>query len=373
MNKGTENPTQFTAINKEMKHQESGKANESDKAEDGIIHKSYLKDTLNPNPWCRIIGPQNVAEVEINGEKVLGLLDTGCQVTNISEEFCWVQGIPIYPIDHLCDVTQADGTELQYTGYANITLSCPEFPGFQEDIPVLVVPETDYHSQVPITIGTLTLGQMMSGGTLKEGQPMSESWSKVYSSMVKMQKLQAEPSSLGKIKTTKTIVIPAMSTLTIPCAHRVRGYGQHLNVMVEPKVIHHKVQVVPTTSLLKIHESKIPVQFDNSTNQAISIPKGTVVGNVHLGNTIPKIMGSNLLASKPEQNGSNIPKASSNSQIVTDQTELKCAMADVSTPLLEGTNKCGEVPSTEAHNKINKEASMNTKNPQRGTEFLQVC
>ena len=40
------------------------------------------------NPWSRLIGRANEEQIVISGHPVIALVDTGNQVTHISEAFC---------------------------------------------------------------------------------------------------------------------------------------------------------------------------------------------------------------------------------------------------------------------------------------------
>ena len=53
------------------------------------------------NPWSRLIGRANEEQIVINGHPMTALLDTGSQVTHISEAFCQANNIQIHPLDKL--------------------------------------------------------------------------------------------------------------------------------------------------------------------------------------------------------------------------------------------------------------------------------
>ena len=281
----------------------------------------------------------------------MGLLDSGCQCTNISEQFCWDNGLEILPIEHLCDITQADGSVYDYLGYTELTLTCSEFPTFKLDLPALVVPTTEYHEQVPITIGTHTLAQMLESKSLPDKSKMSRSWNYAIGSMEHLVKLAANPSqSLGKVKTTKSILVPPMSSILVPCLHKVKGHGMHMNVMVEPKVVKQaNLEILPSAHLLKLHESKLPIQVRNNSIKAMTIPKNTLVGEIHLCNTIPKIMGSKVVFNKKDQ-----------APVLSDQTDIKTAAANSTNPLSENSSKFSNRDQT-----VKIESLSNSTNPQK--------
>ena len=64
------------------------------------------------DPWPRLIGRANEEQIVINGHPVTVLLDTGRQVTHISEAFCQANEIQINPLDQLVEIEGTGGTVL---------------------------------------------------------------------------------------------------------------------------------------------------------------------------------------------------------------------------------------------------------------------
>ena len=64
-------------------------------------NRNSQRNTLNPDPWARLIGRANEEKILINGKSVTALLDTGSQVTHISHDYYQAMGIPIHPITQL--------------------------------------------------------------------------------------------------------------------------------------------------------------------------------------------------------------------------------------------------------------------------------
>ena len=61
------------------------------------------------DPWTRLIGRTNEEQIVINGYPVTALLDTGSQVTHISEAFCKANEIQINPLDQLVEIEGIGG------------------------------------------------------------------------------------------------------------------------------------------------------------------------------------------------------------------------------------------------------------------------
>ena len=64
------------------------------------------------DPWSRLIGRANEEQVVINGHPVTALLDTGSQITHVSEAFCQANQIQINPLDQLVEIVGTGGIVL---------------------------------------------------------------------------------------------------------------------------------------------------------------------------------------------------------------------------------------------------------------------
>ena len=58
----------------------------------------------NPDPLVRLIGEANEAEIIKENEKVKGLIDSGAQVSSISDTFTFKLGLKVKQLDTLLDL-----------------------------------------------------------------------------------------------------------------------------------------------------------------------------------------------------------------------------------------------------------------------------
>ena len=61
------------------------------------------------DPWTRLVGRAN-EQIVINGHPVTALLDTGSQITHVSEAFCQAKGLQINSLNHLVEIEGTGGT-----------------------------------------------------------------------------------------------------------------------------------------------------------------------------------------------------------------------------------------------------------------------
>ena len=73
----------------------------------GLVDQEKLSSI---DPWARLVGRANEEQIVINGHPVTALLDTGSQITHVSEAFCQAKGIQINPLNHLVEIEGTGGT-----------------------------------------------------------------------------------------------------------------------------------------------------------------------------------------------------------------------------------------------------------------------
>ena len=118
---------------------------------------SPSKDARDSSLFERIVGSSNEGEIFVNGLKTSGLIDTGSMITSVSEQFYnSMDPVPeLHDLDEFgLSVQGATGKELSFKGYVEAEISVPFLSDSVFNIPLLVVPETEYNSKVPVIIGT---------------------------------------------------------------------------------------------------------------------------------------------------------------------------------------------------------------------------
>ena len=349
--------------NKANKDEIKSKPGESD-YDIGIKKLNPEKYTLNPDAWGRLIGPHNVANIELDGNKIVALLDTGCQITNISRKYCEEMNIPVLDIDKLVDLEQADGSNIDYEGYAEITIECDLFPSMKLDIPVLVVPYTSYHDQVPLTIGTKTLGQMIDLKHLQNDIDLPTSWKYAYHSILISRELEKTPDKpLSKLKASRNIVVPAFSAVNVPGVTKSKGIGLKVHIVVEgnpASKLPEGVCVHPAYTYLKPGVNKTHARVVNFTARDQIIPKNTCFGLAFMGNKVPDIIAPGLQGEKLKPVSiEEINKNGCSNKSTEPIHSPKTSNLSLKNSTTKENNKANKI------NKVNKKVTNVGKHPER--------
>lgn len=120
-----------------------------------------------------LIGAKYTAQVQINGQSYNCLLDTGSQVTRVSQSFYEnnLSHLEIHPIKDLLEVEAANGENVPYSGYIGVDITFPK-NCFGTELTVsslaLIVPDTCSSVQSSLLIGTNTLDLLFDGLSLTD-------------------------------------------------------------------------------------------------------------------------------------------------------------------------------------------------------------
>ena len=88
------------------------------------------------------MGQPNETQLIINGIPCQGLVDTGSQVTTISEYFVkqYLPDVEVFPLNDLIQVTGAADTVVPYHGFVEVDITIPNGEsGLQQNYNVLVL------------------------------------------------------------------------------------------------------------------------------------------------------------------------------------------------------------------------------------------
>ena len=152
----------------------------------------------NPDPLARLIGPSNEATIEIEGQEVKALLDTGANMSCITKQFTDELGLEIHSINKMFDIEGTGGGLVPYFGYVECRLNIPGIEAFDQDVLMLVINNSPYGARVPIQLGTLHLDMAMRLATDEETKRLNRQWRRAeFSTRLGDHLTQANGSKLG--------------------------------------------------------------------------------------------------------------------------------------------------------------------------------
>ena len=203
----------------------------------------------------------NVIITYIDGQEVKTLLDTGAQISFMSEEYAKKRGFKIQPLEKLVNFT---------------------------------VPHIEYHNFVPITLGTHTLEaideHLVSNNLV---QNLETEWRLVHQAILYRQSLTKDH-ILGLVRATKNIIIQPFSCVNVSGLVRTQKGGFSLHVVAEPSIQAKLPEGIALAGeqYLDITQgsSKVGLLFENQTEKPITIKERTILCQLVIANLVPKLV-----------------------------------------------------------------------------------
>lgn len=217
-----------------------------------------------------MVGHSNEADVVINNQQAVALLDSGSMVTTLSHSFF----LSLDPIPELLDLSDfcvkgANDSTIPYLGYAVLDISVPCLSSESVSVPVLIVPDTSYTEMIPLIIGTNVTSYFKRA--VGEDMKLPAPWSNVFSSMPESHSVPV------KAFINRPVYIQPFQVCTVPGI--VRGVHSMTTGVTEDDENTHSfnvcprlVQVNPNTTF-----SKVPVRICNMSVKPVRIlPKSSL-------------------------------------------------------------------------------------------------
>lgn len=174
---------------------------------------------------------------------------------------------------------------MPYTGYVDVSINVPRLGIQQSNCLLLVVPNTNYNSQVPILLGTNILTQMKESCQGKNLTKYSTAWKVAFQCLSRQDRnLKKNHGKVAEVRSSSN------KPVVLPCNKTVSVYGKIKQKVVTPigmvitqatnnSVVPDGVEVAPV--LLNSHVldkgKTINVTMTNHTDRPISVqPSGLI-------------------------------------------------------------------------------------------------
>ena len=95
-----------------------------------IVTKQAKSQYYNPDPLFRLIGEANEMEVMLNHTKLKALIDSGSQISTITETLAKLMGLKIKSLKNILEIEGTGGIQVKYKGYIEAVLGIPQVKKF---------------------------------------------------------------------------------------------------------------------------------------------------------------------------------------------------------------------------------------------------
>ncbi|KAI2648630.1 Transposon Ty3-I Gag-Pol polyprotein [Labeo rohita] len=230
-----------------------------------------------------LVGPRNEGEVEVNGKACKALIDSGSQITSITYNY-W-QSHPALQKKKLqsskIPIEGAAGQTVPYHGVLHIDLKVlgKEFKA----IPTFVVPDSDYHSSVPLLVGTNVIRASRTHLQAAYGtqflHQVKEKHPEWYTALQKVE--SAEQSKMHDVVgpdvyTGRTIHIPGGKEMDLRCKIKAGPQRKTYTALIEG---HPSLQlpqdILVAKVLANVKRGCAPVRVMNLSQRVVTIKRHT--------------------------------------------------------------------------------------------------
>lgn len=255
-----------------------------------ILAELHLMGCGDPNLTLEaLVGPSCESSVQVNGIVTKGLLDSGSQVTVMSESFyrehCKHQ--PLEQPDFALEITGAGGQPVPYLGCVQCTVKLPaEVGGTAKSVDTFAVvcPDTKFAARVPIIVGTNTLRTLSKCCVGHSKGPASGPFSIRCEVAFAYQEASSQVNGrLCAVKLTgQGVVVPPHSTRDL------KGWARHPGICTRDAVLVQEPTLATLPDGLEVFSSKAPISglprvkvtVVNRTDAAIKLKKNQVIADL---------------------------------------------------------------------------------------------
>ena len=271
---------------------------------------------LNPDAFCRFIGPKNLGKALVDGELVTCLLDNGAQLNFITPTYAQEWGLDIMSLDYLAEeiggaiphISGTGGISVEPIGFVMMNVKVPGVAEYDED-QIAIVMDDPGMTEWPVILGTPTIYRVMEVIKESEISKLAVPWASSQVSWLMRDVLAKLGQAVVNDIANKPIVtlhvdevVRVVSKCTVPpFGHKaIHGkvnlilHGYKMNVMTHglekrsPSLpLGIDVQTVYAT--LADGSNRIMVVLRNNTRDWLEIKKGVPVARMVAANEVPKV------------------------------------------------------------------------------------
>ena len=289
---------------------------------------------MNPDAFCRFIGPKNLGKALIDDELATCLLDNGAQLNFITPAYAQEQGMDIMSLNYLLQevggsiplIRGLGSNSVEPIGFVMMNVKVPGVQGYHED-QIAIVMDDPGMTEWLVILGTPTLYRIMEVIKESEISKLAVPWASSRVSWLMRDVLAKLGHVVMNDVANKPIaplhvdeVVRVTSKCTVPpFGHKaIHGkvslvlHGYKMNVMTHglekwsPSLpLGIDVQMVYTT--LADGSNRVTVVLRNNTWDWLEIKKGVPITRMVAANEVPKV--TNLFSTEQTKEQSTLTEA----------------------------------------------------------------
>ena len=282
---------------------------------------------LNPDPYCRFIGPKIWGKALIDEELMTCLLDNGSQLNFITPAYTCKWGMDIMSLDSLAQevggklfpILGIGGIMVDPEGFVMMNVKVPCVKGYNEDQRAIIMDDPGMKDCLVI-LGTPTIFRVMEVIKESEISKLAIPWASSRVSWL-MRGVHAQMSQLTVDDVANKSVAPLSVDEVVRVSHKCKippfGHkvihgsvglvlqGYRMNVMTHGlekrlPLLPLGVDVLSTYAMLAVGSNRVAVVLRNNTQDWLEIGKGTPVARMVAANQVPQVIDT-ISAEKPRE------------------------------------------------------------------------
>ena len=274
---------------------------------------------LNPDPFCRFIGPKNWGEALFDDKLTTCLLDNESQLNFVTPAYAHERGMDILSLDTLAQeidgqlppIAVMGGSMVKPEGFVIMNVRVPCVRGYNEDQITIVLEDLEM-KDCPVVLGMPTLFRVMEVIKESEISELAVPWANSRLSWLmrgvhaKMSRLQVKdvankpiaPLSVDEVvRVTNKCMVPPFGHKVIHSRVGLVLQGYKMNVMTHglekrSPVLLLGLEVQSAYAILATGSSRVPVVLRNNTKDWLEIKKGTPIARMVAANLVPRVINA---------------------------------------------------------------------------------
>ena len=282
---------------------------------------------LNPDPYCRFIGPKNLGEVLIDGELTTCLLDNKAQINFVTPAYARQRSMDIMSLDCLTQeiggqippIAGIRGIMVEPEGFVIMNVQVPCVKGYNED-QIAIVMEDPGLKDFQVILGTATISRVME--VIKESEilELAVPWASsrlswlmrdVHARMSQMVVNDVANKSVAPLSVDEVVrvshkcKVPPFGHKVIHGSESLVSQGYRMNVMTHglekrSPLLPLGIDVQSAYATLSTGSNRVAVVLRNNTQDWMEIRKGTPVAHMVAANQVPRVIDT-ISADKPKE------------------------------------------------------------------------